>query len=205
MTSQKLMFFGFCSVFTVIILFCVLAGGYTSFWRSKNRIEGSKSLLTDACRKRLDLVPDLIEITPKNNPQNPLQQIDQIAQKAAKILPHVISQHTPLEKALIKDFEISQLQLTTHLKEVFIQLEASLDKKQSGQFSDIKNQFYSAQNNLFVAGQRYNDEVNYFNIRKEAFWTSFIANLFGFNKLNYINISTDLFLPAKVTFAKNNS
>jgi LemA protein len=205
MTSQKLQLFGFTSVFTAIVLFCVLAGGYTSFWRSKNRIEGSKTLLTDACRKRLDLLPELIEISRKSNSQVSVPKIDQTGQKAAAVLHHVISQETPLDSTLIKDFETSQLELTRQLIEVFIQLEASLDKNYSRQFTALKELLFTAQNNLFVAGKRYNDEATYFNSRKEAFWTSSIAKLFGFNKLYYIELPKDLFLPAKVIFAKNSS
>ncbi|MBU8911701.1 MAG: LemA family protein [Desulfobacterales bacterium] len=205
MTGHKLQLFGFCSVLTAIILFCVLAGGYTSFWRSKNRIEASKSLLTDACQKRLDLLPELIEISRKSKTQTSGSKMDRTAQKAAKVLQLVSLQETPLENNLIKEFEISQSNLTFQIREVFAQLETSLDKNHSKQFSDLKEPFFAAQNNLFVTGNRYNDEAKYFNARKEAFWTSFIAKLFGFNKLYYIEISKDLFLPAKATFAKNSS
>lgn len=203
MSHRWLQFAGFCFVFMGIVLFCVVLGGYTSFWRSQNRIEASKSLLTDACQKRLALLPGLIEMARKSEQQMFISEINQTAQKADKILKWVISQNMPLEKELIKEFEFSQSKLTVQLKEVFSQLETMPDKNFSRQFSDMKNLFFSAQDNLFVARKRYNDEATYFNTRKGAFWTSFIAKLFGFDKMEYIEISKDLFLPSKITFAKN--
>ena len=205
MPRRWLQFVGFCTVFFGIVLFCVIMGGYTSFWRSQNRIEDSKSMLTDAFQKRLDLLPGLIEITKKTKTQTYKPAINQTAQKANKILQLVISQKTPLEEGLIKEFENSQSNLTFQLKDLFTQLEESLDKNFSKQFSSLKNQFNTAQDNLFITKQRYNDEVNYFNTRAAAFPTFLFAKLFGFNKMKYIQISKDLFLPAQETFAPNTS
>jgi len=204
MTTQKLQFFGFCAIFTAIITFCVLAGGYTSFWRSENRIKGSTDYLTDACQTRLNLLPKLIERIKKNNLQIPLSTLESSAREAEKVLQHVIAAKAPLEEILIKEFEITQSKLTSQLKEIFFQLETSQDKTTAAQFSDIKKLLFDAQNNLFVSGKRYNDEVTYFNTRKKSLMTSTIAKLFGFNKSNYFELSKDLFLPAEVTFAPKN-
>jgi len=205
MRGQLLNFFGFCFVFTGIILFCVILGGYSSFWRAQKRIETSRSLLTDACQKRLDLVPGLIEITKKSRMQQDEPVINQTAKKAQIILQQVISREGPVEIGLIKEFEISQSKLTFQLRDLFSQLEGSIDKNYSKQFADLKKLFFALQDELFVTGTSYNDEVNYFNMRITSFLPSLIAKLFGFNKMKYINISKDLFLPAKTTFSLKTS
>ncbi|MBC2704003.1 LemA family protein [Desulfobacula sp.] len=204
MSHRLLQFAGFCSVFFGIVLFCVVLGGYTSFWRSQNRIEASKALLTDACQNRLDLLPELIEITKKNKMQAIGPEINQAAQKAMTILQKTITQETPLEKALIKEFEISQSKLTLQLKDLFTQLEGSSDKNFQ-QFKAVRSLLFAAQDNLFVTKKRYNDEANYFNTRAAAFPTSLFAKLFRFNKMKYIEISKDLFLPANKVFAPSTS
>lgn len=201
MPRRWFQFFGFCFLFFGIVLFCVVLGGYTSFWRSQNRIEASKALLTEACQKRLALLPGLIEIAKKSKTQTDRPRINQTVQKADKILQLVISQKTPLEKELIKEFEISQSKLTRQLKDLFTRWEGSPDKNQSKQFDALRDLFFTAQNNLFVARQRYNDEVNYFNTRTTAFPAFLFAKLFGFDKMEYIEISKDLFLPAQKIFA----
>lgn len=205
MPHRLLQFAGFCFVFFGIVLFCVFMGGYTSFWRSQNRIEQSKSFLTDACQRRSDLLPGLIEAAKKSEPQISIPEINQTAQKANKILQRVISQETPLEKGLIKEFEISQSELTFQLKGLFTRWEGSIDKNYSGQFATLKNQFTIAQDDLFIARQGYNNEVNYFNTRATAFGTSLFAKLFGFDKVGNIKISGDRFLPAKKIFTSATS
>ncbi|WP_299976819.1 LemA family protein [Desulfobacula sp.] len=195
---------GFCFVFFGIVLFCVVLGGYTSFWRSQNRIEASKSILTDACQKRSELLPGLIEMAEKSKTPIDRPGINQTAQKANKILQLVISQKTPLEKELIKEFEISQSKLTFQLKDLFIQLEGSPEQS-SQQFKALRNSVYEAHNNILLIKRRYNDEVNYFNTRAVAFPAFLFAKLFGFDKMEYIEISKDLFLPAEKTFAPSTS
>ena len=204
MSHRLSQFAGFCFVFFGIVLFCVVLGGYTSFWRSQNRIEASKSLLTDACQNRLDLLPELIEMAKKSKTQTDRPGTNQTVQKAEKILQLAISQKTPLEKALIKEFEISQSKLTFQLKDLFTQLEGSPEQN-SQQFKALRNRVYKAQDNLFVARQKYNHEVNYFNTRSTAFLTSLFAKLFGFDKMEYIEISKDLLLPANEIFAPSTS
>jgi len=195
-------FFGFCIVFMGIVLFCVAAGGYSSFTRSKNRIEKSKSFLTDACQERLELIPELIDITNKTVAKTSVSEINQLTDQAENTLNTVVSQKTPLAKDVIKNFEATQIKLTDQLKTLFLQLESLPDKNQKQQFKAWKTKLYLAQNNLFVTKRKYNDEVAYFNARKMAFPPSLLAKLFGFDKLIYIEISQNLFLPAEETFEK---
>ncbi|WP_300462369.1 LemA family protein [Desulfobacula sp.] len=194
-------FFGFCAVFMGIVLFCVAAGGYTSFYRSQNRIDGTKAYLTDTCKERLDLIPGLIEITKKSLPQYPTQEISQTTERATHILQYVISEGKLVDKDLVKDFEDSQMKLTAQLKNLLTQSDVHLDKTYSRQFADMKNQLITAQNNLFVTKKRYNDEVAYYNTRKTAVLTSFFAKLFGFDQVHYIELSNEPFLPAHQVFA----
>jgi LemA protein len=198
-------FFGFCAVFMGIVLFCVAAGGYTSFYRSQNRIEGAKSYLTDACSKRLNLIPGLVDITNKHLPQSDTAGITQTTEQATHILKYVVSEEKLVDPNLFKDFEASQTKLTAQLKALFIQSETLFDKPNSRQFTDVKNQFIKAQNNLFVTKKRYNDEVTYYNVRKTAFLTSAFAKLFGFDRVHYIELSNEPFLPAHQIFAPKTS
>mgnify|MGYP002629759006 CR=1 FL=1 len=194
-------FIGFCLVTLGIILICVVLGGYTSFWRAQNRIKASIEYLTDACNYRVDLLPGFIEMAKKSEPQVSILELTQTIEKAKNILQQVIPQKKPLENNLIKELEISQEELTRQLKDLFPQLEISLDKKDSQQFKDLKNEFISLQDHLFVTRKRYNDEVDYFITRTIEFPSSVFAKLFGFNKLNYIKISEDVLLPYQVAFA----
>ena len=183
-----------------IIMFCVILGGYSSFTRAQNRIAASKTFLTDACQKKLDLLPALFEMTKKSSTQISIQEIEQAAQKAALILQLVISRKPPLEIQLTKDFEQSQIDLTNRLTDLFPELEESLEPEDLKQFKAIEQQFYTAQDNLFVIWKSYINEVVYFNSRTVTFPNFLIAKLFGFNKIHYAELSAEAFLPARKTF-----
>lgn len=198
-------FFGFCFVFFAIVMFCIVAGGYTSFYRAQNRIEATKTYLTDACQERLALFSGLIEMTQNRLPRISTMEIQATTETAGQILQQVMPKEIRIEGDLAKDFEASQAQLTNYIKEVFTQLDTASDKKDSQRFDKLKNQFILAQNNLFVSEKRYNDEVVYYNTRKTAFFTSFIARLFGFDKINYAELSKEPFLPAPELFAPKTS
>ena len=199
--TRQLQFFGFCSLFIAIILGCILAGGYSSFWRSKNRIEASKPFLTEACQKRMDLLPGLIDFIRKNKLPMSVSAIEQTTRTASRILQQVISHQTPLDDSLIKEFEISQSEITRQIVDIFTQLESLPDQTLSKPVKSLKTIFVSAQNNLFITVKTYNDEAGYYNERVASFLPSLTAKVFGFDKLTYILISKDLFLPAKETFA----
>jgi len=194
-----------CSSLFGIILFCVVVGGYSSFSRAQARIESSRSFLIGVCQKRLDLLPELVEITKKNTASSSLPPINQTAEKAGIILKQVIPLEQPFEKNQINEFEISQTKLTLELVQLFTQLRASLDKAGLKQFTPLKQQFYLIQDQLFVATKVYNSEVNYFNTRTKVFPGFLIAKLFGFNKIKYTGISKEGFLPVRKTFEQENS
>ncbi|WP_457551056.1 LemA family protein [Desulfobacula sp.] len=205
MSGDRLKFYGFCFVFMGIVLFCVFMGGYTSFWRSENRIEEAKSFLTDACQARLDLLPELNKMIKENKVPLHGLNIDQTAKKAQAILQYVVLQKAPLEDDLAKKFKISQAKLTFQLKDLFTQLEDPSHKSFSKKMAPLRQRFNAAQDNLFITKKSYNDQISYFNERAIAFPTSLFAKLFGFNKIKYIEISKDLFLPAGKTFAPQTS
>jgi len=198
-------FVAFCLIFFGIIAFCIVFGGYTSFYRAQNRIEASITYLTDACQYRLDLLPELIEMTNKSVPKSSTIQLNNAAENTKAILLLVTPQKIPLEDAVIRKFEISQTQLTLRLNEVFAQLETSLDKKYSQQFIELKNEFLSLQDHLTVTRNRYNDEASYFNNRTMDFPSSLFAKIFGFDKIKYIEISKERLLPSQSAVAPKTS
>ncbi len=202
-------FFGFCFVTAAIILFCVFAGGYTSFYRAQNRIGAAKTYMEDGCKYRLELLPKLVEMTKNSMPQTPVSPLSQAVENATAILNQVISAKTPLETDLVKAFENSQTGLTLQIKLLFTEFEASLetasDKNLSTRFTALKNEYIPLQDHLFVTRKRYNDEVDYFIKRTLTFPSSVFAKMYGFNKINHIKISEDALLPYHMAFDSSSS
>jgi len=199
MQSPLLKLFAFCSIAAAIVLFCVVFGGYTSFYRSQNRIEDSKTALVESCRERLLLLPELSSFMERVSPDMP-PPMDQSLEKANALLMDVLQQKRPLEEKMTKDFEASQTGLTMQIKKMFVRLKDVSESKNMEEFESLKQKFFKAQDNLYVAGDRYNYEISYFNGRVQSFPVSLIAKLFGFHEIIYYPFSDQAFLPARKAF-----
>lgn len=194
-------FAGICSIVMAIVIFCVIFGGYSSLWRSQNRIKASKTLLTDNCQKRQALLPKLEAFTGSNDFSQTAKQLKSASQKADDILKYMISAEPPLEKELVSAFEISQTALSSNLAALFSSLEAKLPGEEKEKFLALKKEFSTAQDHIFVAKKRFNKEVAYFNNRTTVFPGFLIARLFGMDDIKYTGISKDKLLSGEKTFS----
>jgi LemA protein len=199
MQNPLLKVFAFCSITAAIVLFCVVFGGYTSFYRSQNRIEASKSALVESCRERLLLLPELSNVMERLSPDLP-PPMDQSLEKAKALLGNVLEQKSPLDQEMTTEFERSQTGLTMQIKEIFARLKDVSEPEGMKEIEALKQKFFKAQDNLYVAGDRYNYEVSYFNGRVNSFPVSLIAKLFGFHDIRYYPFSDQAFLPARKAF-----
>ncbi|MFO7749251.1 MAG: LemA family protein [Desulfobacteraceae bacterium] len=196
MNSPWLKITALCSVIMGIVLFCMIFGGYSSFYRSQNRIENSRKILANACQQRLDLLPQLSATLAPGTDDPIIKNLKQAGKTAQTILNRVASREPPLDKKLTLKLEESQDALAKEIVTVF----STLD--QTGrELPVIQERFYTAQNHLFMAKRKYNDEVNYFKTRTKAFPGVFMAKMFGFNKIDYFMLSENSLLPAASTFA----
>ncbi|MCK5311052.1 MAG: LemA family protein [Desulfobacteraceae bacterium] len=200
MGKQLLQFLGFSLVLVVIILSSVVFGGYSSLHRSEGRIEITKELLLNACQSRLDLLPQLLDYLQESEQKEILAKLKQTGKEAGIVLRHAVSQKAPLDNALTRKLETSQVSLTKELTKAFLKLDQSKSKNNTELFKAIKQQFVSAQDKLFVEKLKYDTEVRYFNRRTKIFPGFLIAKLFGFDKSKYFELSEDSFLGADKTF-----
>ncbi|MFA5903959.1 MAG: LemA family protein [Desulfobacula sp.] len=199
MQSPVLKVLIFCAVTAAIILFCVVFGGYSSFYRSQNRIEESKNILVESCRERLALLPAVSDFLKKINMDTP-SSVDQSIAKAESVLTAVFQQKSPLEEQTTKDFEASQVHLTIEIKKILDGLKDVFDPESRKEFNSLKERVFKDQDDLYMAGDRYNYEVSYFNERVKSFPVSLIARLFGFHRITYYPFSEQAFPPARKAF-----
>nr|NJM02457.1 LemA family protein [Desulfobacula sp.] len=184
MQSPLLKLLAPCSIAAAIVLFCIVFGGYTSFYRSQNRIEASKTALAESCRERRLLLPELSDFIERVNPDTPAP-MDPSLEKADTILRDILLQEGPLKEETTRQFESSQTDLTLRIKEILARFENVADPKSMEGFEPLKQKIYKSQDALYVAVDRYNYEVCYFNGRIKSFPVSLIAKLFGFHKIIY--------------------
>lgn len=199
MQNSSLSAFALASIAAAIVLFCVIFGGYTSFYRSQNRIEDSKTALVESCRERMLLLPVLSGFLERVSPDMP-PAMNQSQEKANDLLMDVLQQKLPLEEKTTTEFENSQTGLTIQIKEILARLKDMSDPKNLEEAESLRQKFFKAQDNLHVAKEKYNYEVSYFNRRVRSFPVSLIAKLFGFHEIIYYPFSDQAFLPSRKAF-----
>lgn len=200
MIRPWLTFVAMCSVVLGIVLFCVVFGGYSSFYRSQNRIAASKELVTNVCQDRVAAISRLLEAVDAGKYQELMDIIKKDSEAASTIRQQVISHGSPLSEELTRVFETSQKVLTTDLADLMSRLGQTGDKNTGEPVASIQKEVFTAQDNLFVAKKKYNSEVGYFTARKTIFPGRLIAKLFGFNTITYFELSDESFLPAAKAF-----
>ncbi len=209
MKRPLLSFTIFCSIFFFIIMFCVMLGGYTNLLRAKNRINSYKELVTTQCQKRLDLLPELIELTkgPTSSVATPdsantsantsadAKRITGAAEKAEGILAQINSSQTPLEQDTVKAFEQSQVQLGQKISALIDSLKENKSFNGSPALLSLEEEFEKLKIAVWATSHRYNKEVRYFNDKKEIFPGFIVAKLFGLENTHFFEITTSLLKP----------
>jgi len=191
----------FCAVFSGIILFCIIFGGYSSLYRAQNRINAAKGLVTVECQKRLDLIPELVTMAGKVElsapiSQNKLAGINRTAKDTQTILT-LINKESPLGKEVITVFEQSQVRLTQEITGLILELKKDENFGSSPAFISLEKKFENLEISVFFNSHKYNKEARYFNTRKTIFPGLIIAKLFGLEEIHFPEITAGLFTPEK--------
>jgi LemA protein len=190
----------FLLVLMAIILFCVIFGGFTSLYRSQDRIESAKVILIDTCRERLELLPGLAALSETEPSRAGSTARTQDIETAKLLISKLLNQQEPLENAQTKIFESLQNDIGLAIKDRLLQLESIYGQKNNRKFELLKKDLSKVQDKLFKAKERYNYEVAYFNRRVKTFPLSLMSKLFNFDGIVYYPLSDYAFLPAHKIF-----
>ncbi len=188
-----LMLTGVCAVVSGIVLFCVVAGGYTSLLRAKNRINTAKSLLAQECIKRSGLVRDLVAMAaPVLSPEvfNTLKKQDALAMS---ILNEADQIKVPLSPGQVNEIEASQHQLSRQIFFVIGEMEQVQSIKDANSFRDLSRAIKDQTQIVIYTTKRYNKEAVYFNTRKQVFPGFLVARWFGLDQMTFPQIPVRIF------------
>jgi LemA protein len=186
MPGQKFKLIMFCFVFTSIIAFCVIFGGYSSFWRAQNRISDAKNLMAQICQERLTLADIIIKDFNNAGLGKDMEKPRHDVLKAADILKNLKNTEPPLSGNQTRQLEDSQADITQFFKTCLKYLKLPVKNISAARARELSTRIYEIQDKLFVAAKSYNDEVNYYNTRTREAMPSLIAKMFGFDKIHYI-------------------
>jgi len=178
-------------IILAIIVFAVIAM-YNKLVRLRTTVKSSWSDIDVQCKKRYDLVPNLVE-TVKGYASHEKAVFEKVTQARSMAMQAT----TPGEMAKAENM------FRDTLKSLFAVAEAYPDLKANANFTQLQSQLHELENNIEYARRYYNAVVRDYNIVIESFPSNLIASQFKFEKAEFFELEapTEERKPVKVSFS----
>ncbi len=181
-------------IILIIIAFVVLSviAIYNKLVRLRNTVKSSWSDIDVQCKKRYDLVPNLVE-TVKGYASHEKAVFEKVTQARSMAM----QASSPAEMAKAENM------LRDTLKSLFAVAEAYPELKANANFLELQSQLQELENNLESARRYYNAVVRDYNILIESFPSNLIASQFGFKHEELFQLEAPEVerKPVKVSFS----
>jgi LemA protein len=161
------------AIVALIVIFLIAA--YNGLIRRRNQIENAWSQIDVQLKRRLDLIPNLVE-TVKGYAAHERETLERViqARNAAMQAPS-----TPQAQAAADN------QLTGALKSIFALGEAYPDLKANQNFLQLQEELTATEGRVAYARQFYNDSVLEYNNKLQQFPTMYFARALKFERREY--------------------
>jgi LemA protein len=159
----------------VVVLVAVVIITYNGLIRSRNQVENAWSQIDVQLKRRIDLIPNLVE-TVKGYAAHEKETLDAVimARNAAMAAPT-----DPHAQAA------ADTQMTGALRQLFALGEAYPDLKANQNFLALQEELSATEGRVAYARQFYNDSVLNYNNKLQSFPTVIFANIMKFTKREY--------------------
>jgi LemA protein len=157
----------------LLVVYAIVA--YNGLIRSKNQVENAWSQIDVQLKRRIDLIPNLVE-TVKAYAAHEKSTLEAVinARNAAIAAPA-----TPSGQAA------ADASMTGALRQIFALGEAYPDLKANQNFLALQEELSATEGRVAYARQFYNDSVLGYNNKLESFPTVFIAKAMSYGKREY--------------------
>jgi LemA protein len=178
----------------VIIVVVILVGyvivAYNGLVRSKNQIENAWSQIDVQLKRRIDLIPNLVE-TVKGYAAHERETLQAVidARNSAIAAPD-----TPAAQARADNV------LSGALRQLFALGEAYPDLKANQNFLALQEELTATEDRVAYAHQFYNDSVLTYDNKLESFPTVILAKMFNFEPKEYFEAEDQARVAPKVEF-----
>jgi LemA protein len=163
----------------VIVLVVVLVGflilSYNGLVRSRNQVENAWSQIDVQLKRRLDLIPNLVE-TVKGYAAHERETLEAVVNARNNAL---AAPDTPPAQAEANNM------LSGALRQLFALSEAYPDLKANQNFLALQEELTATEGRVAYARQFYNDSVLTYDNKLESFPTVIIAKMFNFEAKEY--------------------
>ena len=159
----------------ILVVVAVVVGAYNGLIRSRNQIDNAWSQIDVQLKRRLDLIPNLVE-TVKGYAAHEKTTLEAVINAR-----NVAMQAPPNPQAQAQ----ADNQLTGALKSIFALGEAYPDLKANSNFLQLQEELTATEGRVAYARQFYNDSVLDYNNKLQQFPTVYYARALKFERREY--------------------
>jgi LemA protein len=184
------------SILIILIIIAILVSFgivlYNKLVRLRNTVKSSWSDIDVQCKKRYDLVPNLVE-TVKGYASHEKTVFEKVTQARTMGM----QANSPAEMAKAENM------LRDTLKSLFAVAEAYPELKANANFMQLQSQLQELENNIEYARRYYNAVVRDYNVMIESFPSNLIASQFNFKQAELFQLEAPEAerKPVKVSFS----
>ena len=159
----------------ILVIVAVLIGMYNGLIRSRNQIDNAWSQIDVQLKRRLDLIPNLVE-TVKGYAEHERGTLEAVVQARNAA---IAAPDTPQAQAQADNM------LTGALRQVFALSEAYPDLKANQNFLSLQEELTATEGRVAYSRQFYNDSVLTYNNKIQSVPTNIFANMLHFEAREY--------------------
>ena len=161
----------------VVLLLLAVIFLYNNLVRANVRTEEAWSDITVQLKRRLDLIPNLIN-TVKGYASHEKEVFEKVTQTRAQAL----------NAQGVKETEQAENQFEGALKSLFAVAENYPDLKASDNFRELQEELVDTENKIQAARRFYNGAVRDLNIKIKVFPANLIAGMLGFTQKEFFEV-----------------
>lgn len=166
----------------VLVIALWITGSYNGFISKQEAANEAFANVQATYQRRADLIPNLVEVV-KGYAKHESQTLENVIAARAKATQVTINADN-LTPEKLAEYQDAQNELSSALGKLLAVAEAYPDLKASKNFSDLQVQLEGTENRINEARQKFNLKVREYNASIRKFPGAFIANTFGFEKMD---------------------
>ncbi|MFP4041102.1 MAG: LemA family protein [Desulfosudaceae bacterium] len=164
----------------IVLLVVIVVGYYNKLVTLRNRFQNAFAQIDVQLKRRYDLIPNLVE-TAKGYMKHEREALEAVIRaRNSALSASDQAAENPGDPSAMHGLASAEGALTGALGNIFALAESYPDLKANQNMLALQEELTSTENKIAFARQAFNDAVMGYNIEREKFPNSIIANLFNF-------------------------